>query len=85
MSKRPRKQKAHAQKPKWRKRPAGTGGGEGASAGASGSMTGMRSWFRGVAGRNKDNKQKGVAAKVIDWALWGAVIVAGYYFVSNRC
>lgn len=85
MAKRWRKQKAQAQRPKLRK-PKARASREGSSAGgAGGTMGALRGGFRGIfAGGSKGGKPT-LLSRAFDAALWLAVAVMLYFFISNRC
>jgi hypothetical protein len=83
MSKRWTKQKAGQQSSKKKKSPQGTGSGGGGAGG--GTMSGMRSGIQRFFGGGGSGKPKGTAEKLLDGILWVAVLVAGWYFLQNRC
>ena len=81
MAKRWRKQKAGQQQKKQR-RPAR---GSGDASGASGTLGGFRRATKGLFGSGGSKKPKTTFGKILDVALWMAVVVAGYYVVSRQC
>ncbi len=80
MSKRWTKQKAGQQQSKRRRPPPGPG----PTTAARTTMGSMRSGLRRFLGGGS-GKPKGAAEKLLDGILWIAVIVAGFYFLQNRC
>jgi hypothetical protein len=83
MSKRWTKQKAAVQKSRQRKAKAGAG--PGSATGATGTMGGLRGFFKMVAGTKGGKGPRSGLEKVFDIALWIAVVAALFYFVSKQC
>ena len=80
MAKRFKKQKAGQQAKKQRKPKPGSG----SASSAGGAMSGMRGGFANMFGGGKGGT-KTPMSKLLDVVLWIAVVIAGYYFVSNNC
>ena len=85
--KRWRKQKAGRQESKRRKTGTGPTGpaAESGGGGGGGTMSGMRRGIASILGGRTSNKPKGTAEKLLDGVMWVAVVVAGIYFLQNRC
>jgi len=80
MAKRKKKQKAGKQQPRTRKQAQGSG----SSAGASGTMGGFRKGLQVIAGTGGKKKAPSTLDRVVNLALWGAVVVAAI-FAYRRC
>ena len=84
MGKRKTKQKAGAQQSK-RRKPRRPLAGSGSASGAQGTMGGLRSGLKGFFGTGRKKKRPSTAGRVLDVALWLAVIAAVYVAVSRQC
>ncbi|MBI5509678.1 MAG: hypothetical protein HY903_13070 [Deltaproteobacteria bacterium] len=83
MGKRWSKGKAGQQRKKERKAQGGVGGEPGTSSG--GTMSAFRRGLKAVAGTGGKARDKGGLERVIDLALWAAVVVAAIYFFGRQC
>jgi hypothetical protein len=67
-----------------KKRKSGGAPGGGDASRASGTLGGIRGFTKGFFSGGKQ-KPKTTTGKIIDWALWVAVVAVGYVVLQSRC